>query len=568
MKQNVKFLFLMTLVITLAACQPATPSLPTLPTAQPNPIPTENSQTDVESTSPLATPVELDSLDQGVVQTNCAGSETEISTNAQAALMAFQETMDSQAVADLQDSIVCWLNTDGDITMLEASLNELLSEMEGQSSFTQIDLSGDGRDDVIALTPAMSMPLLTFIEQNGLYTGFVLSSHLDEPLPTWLRGPTQGQSAEAEQQPFELIDLTGDNQPEIIINYFLPGGSGFSLLPAMYQWQENDFQLIFAAQLINWAGTSSLTFAPDQTAPNRQEIILTYPYLYQHGFDHKLVNHPLGQQIWRWDIATTQFELASEEVDLEKSGWGAGSPSTVEDQLRWLTNEGETAFRAGDYEVALDLYNQVLIEANAENWQPEAEQPNWTAYAAFRRGQTLLLQSQPDSNAPIDLATDGVAALQVVAAEYEADVLGQLAQTLLDGYGDGSEVGAAARAVALMQSVDLYSHFYFVEPGALLFPMNADGILYPGAGLAAYLNARPALVDDPAILQAGLAEVDFTVKAVTVEGEQIQIDLRLPDAPYADSRRLETWTLVQNEREWQVLLPSSNSEPWPIVGGF
>ena len=93
--------------------------------------------------------------------------------------MAFQETNDRQLVTDLQDSIACWLNTGGDVTALERSLNEALTEIEGVSSFTQFDLTGDGQEDIIALIPAMSMTLLTFIEHNG-FTG--------DPLyhPTWL----------------------------------------------------------------------------------------------------------------------------------------------------------------------------------------------------------------------------------------------------------------------------------------------------------------------------------------------------------------------------------------------
>ena len=79
-----------------------------------------------------------------------------------------------------------------------------------------------------------------------------------------------------------------------------------------------------------------MTFAPDQIDVTRQEIVLTYPYLYDQGFDHKLVNHPLARQIWRWDAEAGQFTLANETVDLMKSAWGAAEsiagPAALADQ--------------------------------------------------------------------------------------------------------------------------------------------------------------------------------------------------------------------------------------------
>lgn len=164
--QNIQFLLLIILLSGLTACQPATSPASSAAT-EPDPTPTAISQTDGGATSPLPTSAEADSPAQGAAQANCPGSDTEIVSGVQAALTAFQGTMASQAVADLRDRIACWLNTGGDLATLESALTEALTETQEQSRFTLRDLTGDGRDDVIALIPAMGLPLLAFVEQNG-----------------------------------------------------------------------------------------------------------------------------------------------------------------------------------------------------------------------------------------------------------------------------------------------------------------------------------------------------------------------------------------------------------------
>lgn len=264
--------------------------------------------------------------------------------------------------------------------------------------------------------------------------------------------------------------------------------------------------------------------------------------------------------------------LSEEQVDLEQSAWESGSepglPVTAEDRLRWLTNEGEAAFRAGQYEEAVPLYEQVLAEAGAEDWQPGEGEPDWAAYAAFRRAEALLLLGQAEYSRP---SASGLSAMQAVAREMDRDLLGELARPFLEGYGDGvaplTGADAAARGVAALQDVDLHSHFFQEEPGALRFPMNADGILYPGAGLAAYLNARPNLAGDLAGLRAGLVEIGFAVVEVApAAGSDLRILLRLPSMPYG-SPNLAPWLLTEEGGGWRVSLPSSEGE-WPTLGMF
>jgi len=323
---------------------------------------------------------------------------------------------------------------------------------------------------------------------------------------------------------------------------------------------------VFHARLISWAGPSSWVSEPDPLHPGKRQIVLTYPHLYfDSGFDHKMLNHPLGRQVWRWDTDAGRFVLAEKTVDMEQSGWGTeGLPITVEDRLRWLTNEGEAAFRAGEYEVAVQRYEQVLALAAAENWTPEHSQPDWPGYVRLRRAETLALMGR---------SGEALAEMQAVTEDYAGDLLGELATAFLSGYGDGSARDAPARGVAALQTLGagLYHYFYHEECKALCFPLEAAGILYPGAGLAAYLDAHPEMAGDARALQAGLREIGFPAEDVRLErddetanGKAI-ITLRLPDAPNAEEALVE-WRLIRRAGRWWVApLPVPE---WPLVGGF
>jgi tetratricopeptide (TPR) repeat protein len=269
----------------------------------------------------------------------------------------------------------------------------------------------------------------------------------------------------------EAPDLTGDGAAELVATYRLRGGSGVWDFVQVFRWTGADFVLLFRADLLTWAGESRYALESDPTQSGALQIVLTYPHLYDLGFDHKLVNHPLGRQVWRWDAGVGHFALAESGANLERSGWGADAEVTVEDRLRWLVNEGETRFRLGDYEAALPWYEQALALAEAEAWEHVGDTPHWPAFAAFRRAQLLLLAEQMD---------EGRAAMQVVANTWEGDVLAALAQAFLNGYGEG-DAGAAERAFEAMRAaVDLEKHFYYDGFGLLRYPMTAEGILFSG----------------------------------------------------------------------------------------
>jgi hypothetical protein len=525
--------------LLLAACGPTAvpaPSQPDTRTPWP-PVPTSTSW--VSPTSPTATPAPSDPL-----------------AEAQEALAAYVPVTDTQSVVTgLLATITRWLDAGGDPVALVPALTTTSDLGKAQATVIEVDLTGDGRNDVVVRIPVMGLPLLVFLNDSGSparFEGYVLPHDLEA---VQVEFPLE--MSALDRPAVQLQDLTGDGVPEVLFTSIFVGGSNYRLRPRAFQWCEGEFRLIFAAELVSWAGTSDYTLEPDLTDKGRMQFVLSYPHLYNHGFDHKMINHPAGRQVWRWSTEAGRFVLVGARVNLECSGWGPETEITIEDRLRWFTNEGEAAFRAGEYETALRWYDDVLHLAGVEDWQREGQLPYWQAYAAFRRAQTLLLMGQPS----------GLPAMQAVAAKMEDDLLGDLAAAFLEGYGNGSNADAAARGVATMQQMDLYSHFYHERSGALRFPMDAGGILYPGAGVAAYLNAHPGLARNSTALRAGLLEIGFAVEEVTpVESGDLRVALRLPDMPYAHEDFVP-WLFTCNEANWRVSLPYAREE-WPTVGWF
>jgi hypothetical protein len=182
----------------------------------------------------------------------------------------------------------------------------------------------------------------------------------------------------------------------------------------------------------------------------------------------------VGRQIWRWDGEAGQFALTERTVNLEQSAWGPEMEITTEDRLRWLTNEGETAFRRAEYEEALAGYDEALAFAEAQGWRPADGEPDWVGFLRFRRAQIQAYLGQ------VDAVRSGMLRL---ATDYEDDLLGELATAFLSGYGDGGEEEAAASAAAKAHAALLRleervrDHFYNERPGALRFPIQDVDLL-------------------------------------------------------------------------------------------
>lgn len=365
-------------------------------------------------------------------------------------------------VRALSQDCGAWLSAGHDPATLSTVLNTLPKLATAGVEIHTVDLNGDGLPDVVIQPQFLGLPVLACLEQTE-------KTYTCHPLPA---PNTLGSDLLTMQSGVVSQDLVGDGHPETVITYTVQGGSSWTELVYVFDWEEmRSPMLVFHATLVNWAGASTWELEPEPGSPGRRQIVLTYPHLYDHGFDHKMVNHPLGRQVWRWDGREGRFVLIEETVDMSQSGWGPERKITAEDQLRWLTNAAETAFRFGRLDEALQGCDKALAFAAAESWGPARDQPDWVGFLRFRRAQTL---------ARLGRAVEAQRSLEAVGSEYAGDLLGELAAAFLAGYGDGSGPDPTDAACAALQPLDqrLREHFHRDGEGALQFPMTASGVLW------------------------------------------------------------------------------------------
>ncbi|MFP4346423.1 MAG: hypothetical protein ACLFU8_17190 [Anaerolineales bacterium] len=458
------------------------------------------------------------------------------------ALAAYEPPADPTGVtAALIEEVEAWLAAGNDPGELAALLRTLPKLEQIEVEVQEPDLDGDGREDIVITTELLGLPVVAFItEETGGVRGHVLPADFGEPLPSWVE----------ELRP---EDLTGEGAPETLLSYYVQGGSGWTTLLYVYRWETGAPELIFHAELRTWAGPATWSLAPDP-ATGGAEIVLTYPHLYG-AFDHKLTEHPLGRQVWRWDEGAGRYVQAEESVDLEQNGWEPETEMPTTGRLKALVNEGEEAFRAGEYPAAQEHFAGVLALASAEGWEPGIVDADWVGVARLRRAQLLALLDPGRSQ-------EAVAEMEALAETYAGDPLGDLAAAFLAGY-EGED--AAARAIAAMQAVNLHAHLYHERGGALTLPVDA-GLLYPAAGIIAYLDAHPELTSDPEALQGGLEAVGYDVVRVEVD-DGVTLILELPDEEPTQGQGWR-WRFAPSDSGWYVLPQIPRQGTWPVVGGF
>ncbi len=459
------------LLVLLTACtaDAITPTFTATPAPQPSPAVTPTVQSLPESTAsasptPEATPTPMVEIAAPAGPFTLAQAWLDEMTTGGgypdvAQLQRLAEALRADTVAYLDAAIA----PDTPLAEQQPALTRMAADLPGWESgeVLPVDLDPDIETELVISVGIGGDPLLYAYGADGHWQVALVPWPDDmEVDPNLWPGAVEAQ------------DLTGDGSAELVATYRLRGGSGVWDYVQVFRWTGEAFALLFRADLLTWAGESRYALEADPTQSGALQIALIYPHLYGLGFDHKMINHPLGRQVWRWDAGVGRFALAEMSVDLERSAWGDEFELTVEDRLRWLVNEGETRFRQGDYEAAWPWYDRTLALAETEAWEPVGEVPHWSAFAAFRRAQLLLLTGHVD---------EGRTAMQAVATMWERDaIFTALAQAFLDGYGEGGE-GAAERAFEAMRAaVDLEKHFYYEGFGLLRYPMTAQGILFSG----------------------------------------------------------------------------------------
>ena len=473
------------------------------------------------------------------------------------ALAAYQPVMDAQpTVTALLSNIAHWLDTGGTPSDLAAVLNEASDRTEGAITATELDLTADGRDDVVVRIPIMGLPLLVFLNTKGPpahFEGYALPSDLETIQHDW---PVELTAYEIEQPPLQLTDLTGDDVPEVLFNSVSVGGSNFRLRPKIFQWHEGDFRLIFAAELVSWVGYSTLSLEPNPVGG--QDIVLHYPHLYATGFEAKLIPHPWATQRWRWDPTRGQYTLHETmrnldfESNLPDHEWEEDALQKHEwEWMRVLVNEAELHYQAGSLEKALASYQSVL-SYGASMKRPEGRTVHWPAYARFRIAQVQAMLGQANA-AQTEL--NGL-----LADLDEESNLRPLVQVFDETY-NPIQPDAALRAMAALHGLRLYEQFYWHDdrPGDLTIPMNMMTLLWPGTPLARYLDAHPEAVDGPpssereqALLHI-LSELGFPLTGVRItdlNADDLNEVLVTTDETDQTNGPLFVWLLAQTSGRW------------------
>ena len=480
------------------------------------------------------------------------------------ALAAYQPVADAQqTVAVLLSNIARWLDTGGEPSDLVRTLNEASDRTEDTITATELDLTADGRDDVVVRIPIMGLPLLVFLNTKGPiahFEGYALPPDFETIQTDW---PVALTAYEIEQPALQLTDLTGDDVPEVLFNSVFVGGSNFRLRPKIFQWHEGDFRLIFAAELVSWVGYSTLSLEPNPVGG--QDIVLHYPHLYATGFEAKLIPHPWATQRWRWDPTRGQYTLRETMRDLDFESnlpdheWEEDLWRQLDEWewMRVLVNEAELHYQAGNLKKALAGYQSVL-SYGASMKRPEGRTVHWPAYARFRIAQVQAMLGQANA-AQTEL--NGL-----LADLDEESNLRPLVQVFDETY-NPIQPDAALRAMAALHGLRLYEQFYWHDdrPGDLTIPMNMMTLLWPGTPLARYLDAHPEAMDGPpssereqALLHT-LSELGFPVTGVRItdlNADSLNEILVTTDETDQTNGRLFVWLLAQASGRW-------HSYRWP-----
>ncbi len=291
----------------------------------------------------------------------------------------------------------------------------------------------------------------------------------------------------------KTLDVTGDGQWEALITHTFSGGSNWREHLQVLRWNGASFDVLFRAELVNWAGSSTWDLEPN---PDGSRVAhLTYP-VFLPGRHPKAGINPQGEQFWRWDEEAGRFRLAWQVVRPPAMG-------PVE------LGQAEETFAEGDYAAATSLYEAFLAN---EIWQQEflkdyasalpgvgqRELAAWLDLARLRWGLSLALG---------DRAEDARMAL---AGLETSGSLAKLAQAFLEAYDPTGDplVGLAA-----------YEHRLAVGPGDELISLEGIGELgHPAA-------VQYAFVPQPTLVLVALSQVG---------PEGLRVALEAIAAPVAD----------------------------------
>jgi hypothetical protein len=416
MLHRIVFLFNITLVLFLVSC--------VAPASQPTETP---AATPTQWLPPTATPT-------------TASTRIEKSESAFPHTEAWFETLGDEYPPSTEElvrafSVDVTAYLEGAITptkSLESQQDSLARMAEGLPSQTD----RKGQVVPVNLDAASEVELFVVPRLNGgplLYVRHTADGWQAVPVPVTPPGEQGAVAAAPNLWPHsaEARDVTGDGRPEAVTVHTFAGGSNWREHPQVLRWNGESFDVLFRAELVNWAGPSRWRFEPALSRPEkqdniRQDIVISYP-IFLPSRPHKFDPHPEGVQRWRWDAEAGRYVLRATAVR---------TPFPPIERLV----EPEEALQAGDYAAALRGYRAILTD---EAWQEEyrvmhareEELVAWLDFARLRAALCHALLNQSGAVGPVleDVRTDDLRPL--IRAFYEA-------------YGDDANLTAALSAYA------------------------------------------------------------------------------------------------------------------------
>lgn len=472
-------LALFAILLLFAGCVStrATPTLapaPTLPAATGIPV----------TPRPKATGVVLPTATVETLPTPDTVAEMFADANALLPLQQGPDT-DPKALADaLANGAADFLmaTANGDVSMegqpaldqLREALNAIENLPEGAEAHVAAIHTGDdqgGSRDLIfvAVDHILGLPILVLERLGATYD---------------VLAPIELKATPEERYFYSVLvqsqDMTGDGQRELIYVLEYPGASGTTneLTVARRDADAGTWKPIFQAGLINWAGESEYQI---ETAADSTSIKLFFPWF--GAFDHKLLAHPNAIQTWEYNQDQDRFVRQSQEIE---------EPKTPRQAL----NAGEYAWRNGDLQSALVLFDRAWTDPTLEQEDFSESKANPAAFAKFRQVMLLNLLNRSDESRK--WLTD---------SQASGDALASLANTFARN-STGSDP-ALRGWIAMANAGDLYNLIYDGQAGNLDFPFEAREIYAAGAIVSTFLNTHPGAEQDPEAVWGALDALGF-----------------------------------------------------------
>lgn len=381
------------------------------------------------------------------------------------------------------------------------------------------DDQGGSRDLIfVTLDKVMGLPVIGVKRLGATY----------EPM----RPIGVGENASPDERNFyplsvESRDMTGDGVRELIYVLEYSGASGTTNELTVARWSDDEetWKQIFQAALINWAGESEYQI---ETAADSTSIKLSFPWF--GAFDAKLLAHPNGTQTWEYNDAQDRFVRLSQEIE---------GPKTPRQAL----NAGEYAFRNGDLNAALTMYDKAWTDPTLEQEDFSESKANPAAFAKFRQAMVLNLLNRSDESKR--LLTD---------SQASGDALASLANTFARN-STGSDP-ALHGWIAMANEGDLYSLIYESKAGNLDFPFDAREVYAAGAIVSTFLNTHADADRDPEGVWSALDALGFKPlqrTAADLDGDGVnEFFVVTREGGTTPNQSQDLWFIYKREDAWRV----------------